>query len=126
MKDFVFVWIIRTETNSPKLNINTCRFEEICFNKVTTENITLHPITKDFSEIFKELPGLPLHCEVEHAIKLIGILLKPSPIYKLSPLEDQTLQQHLKEALDKGLICTSKFPYGAAIFFFQKKMVLYI
>ena len=55
------------------------------------ENITLHSITEGFSKVFKEkLPGLPPYNKVEHAIKLIGTLYKPSPIYKLSPLEDQT------------------------------------
>ena len=89
MKDFVFVRIIETETNFPKLNLNTCRFKGIHFNKVITENIILHTITEDFNEIFKEeLPGLPPRHEVEHAIKLIRTLPKPSPIYKLSPLKD--------------------------------------
>ena len=49
----------------------------------------LHPITENFSKIFKEeLLGLSPHCEVEHAIKLIGTLPKPSLIYKLFPLEN--------------------------------------
>ena len=93
MKDFVFVRIIEIKTNSPKLNLNMCRFEGICFNKVTTGNITLHPITEEFREAFKEeLPGLPSHYKVEHVIELIGTLPKPSLIYKLSPLKNQTLQ----------------------------------
>ena len=54
MKDFVFVQIIETEFNSSKLNLNTCRFEGICFNKVITGNIKLYPITEEFQDILKK------------------------------------------------------------------------
>ena len=49
------------------------------------------------------------------------ILPKPTFIYKLSPLEDETLRNHLNNALNKTLIQVSKSPYGAAVFFVQKK-----
>ena len=46
---------------------------------------------------------------------------KLSPLYKLSPLEDETLLKHLSKALDKNLIQVSKSPYDAAVFFIKKK-----
>ena len=49
------------------------------------------------------------------------MLPKPTPIYKLSPLEDKTLKKHLTEAMVKNLIKGSKSPFGTAVFFIQKK-----
>ena len=46
---------------------------------------------------------------------------KPAPIYKLTSLEDKMLKEHILDALDKGLIRNSRAPWGAAIFFVQKK-----
>ena len=67
------------------------------------------------------LPGLPPRREVEHNIKIIGNIPKPSAIYKLSPFEDQKLNEHLSKALKKNLIRVSKSPFGAAVFFVQKR-----
>ena len=77
---------------------------------------------KEFTDVFQEtLPGLPPCREIEHKIKILGTLPKPSPIYKLSPLEEKTLRNHLNNALNKKLIQVSKSPYRAAVFFVQKK-----
>ena len=80
------------------------------------------PITKEYSNVLREtLPGLPPCREVEHKIEIIGTISKPSAIYKLSPLEDQKLKEHLSKALKKNLISVSKSPFGAASFFVHKK-----
>ena len=121
MKDFIFVRLVETE-NSAKLNLNSCKFEGVYFYKISTETKLDIPIIKEFTDVFQEtLPGLPPRREIEHEIKIIGTLPKPTPIYKLSPLEDKTLKKHLTEAMDKNLIRVSKSPFGAAVFFVQKK-----
>ena len=50
------------------------------------------------------LPGLPPCRELEHKFEIIGTIPKPSAIYKLSPLEDKTLKDHLSKALKKNII----------------------
>ena len=55
------------------------------------------------------LPGLPPCREVEHKIEIIGTMSKPSAIYKLSPLKDKKLKEHISEALKKNLIFSSKY-----------------
>ena len=80
------------------------------------------PIIKEFPDVIQEtLPGLPPCREIEHKIKILRTLPKPSPIYKLSPLKDETLRNHLNNALNKNLIRAFKSPYGAAVFFVQNK-----
>ena len=54
-------------------------------------------------------------------IEIVGTLQKPTPIYNLSPLEDKMLKKHLTEAIEKNLIRDFKPPFGAAVFFVQKK-----
>ena len=121
MKDFIFVRLVETE-NSAKLNLNSCKFEGVYFYKISTETKLDIPIIKEFTDVFQEaLPGLPPRREIEHEIEIIGTLPKPTPIYKLSPLEDKMLKKHLTEAMDKNLIRVSKSPFGAAVFFVQKK-----
>ena len=69
----------------------------------------------------EKLPGLPSCREVEYKIEIIGTISKLSAIYKLSPLEDKTLKEHPSEALKMNLICVSKSPFGAVVFFLHKK-----
>ena len=121
MKDFIFVRLVETE-NSTKLNLDSCKFESVNFYKISTETKLDIPNVKEFADVFQEtLPGLPPRREIEHKIEIIGTLPKPTPIYKLSPLEDKTLKKHLTEAMDKNLIRVSKSPFGAAVFFVEKK-----
>ena len=54
---------------------------------------------------------------MEHFFEIIGTIPKPSVTYKLSPLKDKTLKEHLSKALKKNLICVVKSPLGAAVFF---------
>ena len=78
-----FVCLVETET-SPKLNLDTCNFEEIYFYKVRTSANSDIPIVKEFPDIFQEtLPGLPPYRKIEHEIEILGTMPKPTPIYKL-------------------------------------------
>ena len=67
------------------------------------------------------LLGLPPCRKVEHKIEIIGTIPKPLAIYKLSPLEDKTLKEHLSKALKKNLKVFPNLHFGAAVFFVHKK-----
>ena len=125
MEDYVFVKIVKmeeTNNNNNNINFDNCNFETIHFYKIGIAEHNDVPITKEYSNVLREtLPGLPLSREVEHKIEIIGTIPKPSAVYKLSPLEDKTLKEHLSKAFKKNLICVSKSPLGAAVFFVHKK-----
>ena len=122
MEDYIFIKIVEMEENNNNINFDKCNFETIHFYKVGTAEHDNVPITKEYSDVLKEtLPGLPPCREVEHKIEIIGTIPKPSAIYKLSPLKDKTLKEHLSKALEKNLIRVSKSPFGAAVFFVHKK-----
>ncbi|XP_071687745.1 uncharacterized protein [Rutidosis leptorrhynchoides] len=64
------------------------------------------PIVRDFPDIFlEELPGLPLHRDVEFQIDLMpGAAPVARAPYRLAPSELQELSSQLQELLDKGFI----------------------
>ena len=103
------------------INVILKRFTSIKVGTAEHDNV---PITKEYSDALKEtLPGLPPRREVEHKIEIIGTIPKPTAIYKLSPFEDQTLKEHLFEALKKNLICISKSHLVQQFSLFRKWMV---
>ena len=69
-----------------------------------------------------ELPGLPLHRDVDFSIKLHPCT---SPIsmtpHRMAPVELQKLRVQLQELLDKGFIRLSTSPWGAPVLFAKKK-----
>ena len=82
-------------------------------------------LIKEFTpDLFRnELPpGLPPERAIDHLIRL-----KPDakpysgPMYRLSPLELQTLEKEVKSLLKKGLIEPSSAEWGAPVFFVTKK-----
>ena len=48
IKDYTFVLIIKTKSNSSKLDFNTYKFERVYFNKINMRNIKLHTINEKF------------------------------------------------------------------------------
>ena len=77
----------------------------------------------DYVGVFPdELPGLPLHRDVD-----FGIELHPgtSPIsmtpYWMAPVKLQELRVQLQELLDKGFIRPRASPWGAPVLFAKKK-----
>ncbi|GJV58527.1 putative reverse transcriptase domain-containing protein [Tanacetum coccineum] len=91
--------------------------------KASEKQIEDVPVVRDFLEVFpKDLPGLPLTCQVEFHIELI---LGAAPIarapYHLEPVEMKALAEQLKELSDKGFIRRSSSPWGAPILFVKKK-----
>ncbi|GJQ91850.1 putative reverse transcriptase domain-containing protein [Tanacetum coccineum] len=80
------------------------------------------PIVRDFSEVFPEdLPGLPptrLKFEIDLVPGAAPVARAP---YRLAPSELQELPTQLQELSDKGFIRPSSSPWGAPVFFIEKK-----
>ena len=77
-----------------------------------------------FPEVFskEKAAQLPEHASYNHEINLEEGKLPPwGPIYKLSELELQALQEYLNEMLASGKIRPSKSSAGALILFVKKK-----
>ncbi|KAG9103322.1 hypothetical protein FRC07_010025, partial [Ceratobasidium sp. 392] len=80
---------------------------------------------RDYTDVFAEgeaVTELPPHQPYDLEIVLQDPA-KPvkGPVYPLRPLDDEELQQILKEQLDKGLICPSKSTYSSPVIFVPKK-----
>lgn len=85
-------------------------------------NMALEQMLREYEDVFPEnLPGLPPEREVEHEIILTDEQPAYRPQYRLSPLEQKTLQTQLEEMLRLGLVRPSKSPYGALVLFVKKK-----
>ncbi|KAI3754539.1 hypothetical protein L1987_54324 [Smallanthus sonchifolius] len=81
------------------------------------------PVVREFLEVFPEdLPGLPLHRQVEVQIDLApGAAPIARAPYRLAPSELQELSTQLQDLLDKGFIRPSSSPWGAPVLFVKKK-----
>lgn len=88
----------------------------------TIPQVGTFPMSKSSPTSSNNLYSVLSPCsEAEHKLKLFITLPKPSPIYKLSPLEDETLKKHLGKAMEKNLIRIPKSTFVAAVLFIQKK-----
>ena len=85
--------------------------------------VTDVPVVKEFSDVFlDELPGLPLHREVDFEIETVpGTDLISIAPYRMAPLELKELKKQLEELLEKGFIRPSISPWGAPVLFVKKK-----
>ncbi|GKD77829.1 putative reverse transcriptase domain-containing protein, partial [Tanacetum coccineum] len=81
------------------------------------------PVVREFLKFFpKDLPGLPLVCQVEFQIDLIpGAAPVARAPYRLAPSEMQKLSDQLQELADRGFIRPSTSPWGAPVLFVKKK-----
>ena len=126
LRDTVFVQVINLDDSdhlTKDSTLHIMRYTE--FNNVHTSK--LHPpkfaaLLKEYAHVFKEeLKNLPPEREVKHGIDLCKAMPKPAPLYRLSPMETQTLKAHIEDNLAKGFIRPSESPWGAAVFFVKKK-----
>jgi hypothetical protein len=69
---------------------------------------------------FDKLPG---RWEWDHEINLVPDAPKELPArnYRMTPVEQQALDEFVNEELKTGKICPSKLPYAAPCFFIAKK-----
>ncbi|KAJ9543534.1 hypothetical protein OSB04_023241 [Centaurea solstitialis] len=95
-----------------KRNESVAYLAPIVDKEVKEKRIQDLPVVRDYPEVFpKELPGLPLHRQVEFHIDLVlGVAPVAKSPYHLAPSKMQELSKQLQELLDKGLIRPSSSP----------------
>ena len=86
-------------------------------------DLSLPWVVCEYEDVFPdELPGSPLHKDMDFFIKLHP---STSPIsmtpHRMPPVELQELKVQLQELLDKGFIRLSTSPWGAPTMFAKKK-----
>ena len=92
-----------------------------------TNSLASAPIPEylqEFTSIFSKesFDVLPQPKEWDHAIELIpGSKPTNCKVYPLSPAEQKELDVFLRENLETGHICPSKFPMASPVFFIKKK-----
>jgi hypothetical protein len=72
------------------------------------------PVVRHYSNVFFEVPGLPLDHEVEFSIDLVSRtqLIHKAP-YHMAPTELRELKEQLQELLDRGFIRPSVYHHGS-------------
>ena len=101
---------------------------------ITSLTVQMGEATPEISELFKDYEEyadvfsmqkakiLPKHRPYDLAIQIEGDKIPPlGPIYSLSALELEILQEFLEENTKTGIICPSKPPCGAPVLFVKKK-----
>ena len=87
------------------------------------QELGLSQVVCEYEDVFsKELPGLPLHRDVDFVIKLHpGTSPISMTLHRMAPIELQELKVQLQELLDRGFIRPSTSPWGAPVLFAKKK-----
>ena len=79
-------------------------------------------VVEEYGDIFTSRTGVPLHCQVKHAIDLtLGASLPNGSIYQCFVLENNEIKRLIQELLQKGHIRPSSLPCGSPIVLVQKK-----
>src|SRR4051812_32344711 len=84
----------------------------------------IHKLLQEFADVFPDkLPAeLPPKRDIDHRITLEPGNTPPwRPIYRMSPLELDTLRQEIENLLKNGAIEPSVSPFGAPVIFIKKK-----
>ena len=86
-------------------------------------NLDLPRVVCEYVDVFPdELPGLPLHRDVDFGIELHpGISPISMTPHRMAPVELHEIRVQLQELLDKGFIRPSTSPWGASVLFAKKK-----
>ena len=87
------------------------------------QDLGLPRVVCEYEDVFPdELPGLPLHRDVDFIIELHpGTLPISMTPHRMALDELQELKVQLQELLDKGFIRLSTSPWGAPVLFSKKK-----
>ena len=82
----------------------------------------LETLLKEYEDVFQEVKGLPPSRAQDHQIKLIDEA-PPAwrPIYHMASKELDLLKEELTRLLKIGHIRRSTSPYGAPVFFVERK-----
>ena len=91
---------------------------------VNSHDPRIRPLLEEFQDVFPEElpPELPPKRGIDHQIELEPGSRPPwRPIYRMSPLELDTMREELNKLLKNGSIEPSRSPYGAPVIFVKKK-----
>lgn len=83
---------------------------------------------KDLSKVFSKVKAnkLPLHHKYDCPIDLLPATTPPKGrIYPLSPKEQGTVEEYIKEVLSQQYSAPSTSSASAGFFFVEKRMVVY-
>jgi hypothetical protein len=114
-KEETFDMTIRKFTMAQKIDQKYCKPEQ---------EILLPPEYKDYASVFEKKASehFPDQRPWDHAIELRdNFVPKKGQIYPLPPKQQSSLDEWIKEQLQKGYIRTSKSPQAAPFFFVEKK-----
>jgi len=90
--------------------------------QVSTQDSEVSALLEEYSDVFREVPGLPPVRPVDHTIPLVpGALPVSRPMYRLSPLELDEVKRQVTDLLAKGMVRPSTSPYSSPILFVGKK-----
>jgi hypothetical protein len=92
-------------------------------NKVQGTSLNEIGIVREYHDVFpKELPGIPLDCDIEFMIELLPRmpLISKRP-YRMPVNELVELKKQKAELQSKGFIRPSSSPWGAPVLFVEKK-----
>jgi transposase InsO family protein len=112
------------QTWKPEDQLFICEISEDHLVNSNATDPRIQPLLQEFQDVFPdELPlELPPHRPCDHRIKLEDGSVPPwRPIYRMSPLELDSLKEELDRLLRNGSIEPSVSPYGAPVIFVKKK-----
>jgi hypothetical protein len=79
-------------------------------------------VMEEYKYIFSSPTGVPLHCQVRHSINMTTDAPLPNGlVYHCCLLENEEINHHIQELLQKGHIRPSSSPCGIPIMLVQKK-----
>ncbi len=116
--------IAKTQTEEPRIQAMTSTELAIKAHQYT-QKATVPTDYQEFDKIFSEEESkrYPPKRAWDHAIEF----KKDAPeavdckVYPMNRIEDQAVQEFIKNELEKGYICISKSPYTSSFFFIKKK-----
>ena len=117
LRDTVFVQVINNDDSDQLTRNSTLHISKHSktnnIHIIKNHSPELTKLLKDYAHVFKEeLTELPPQRNIKHGINLCKAMPKPAPLYRLSPMETQTLKSHIEENLAKGFIRPSESPWG--------------
>src|SRR3954467_11121149 len=101
-----------------------CEISEDSLVNSNAQNPRIKPLLNEFQDVFPdELPlELPPNRSCNHRIQLEPGSIPPwRPIYRMSPLELDSLKEELDRLLKNGSVEPSVSPFGAPVIFVKKK-----
>lgn len=82
----------------------------------------IQSLLKEYAHVFKEkLTILPPNRTIKYLINIFKAMPKSLALYRLCPMENNTLKGFIDKKLENGFIQPSESPCGAVVFFVKNK-----